>query len=176
MIRKHCEKKKKKEGNYLRQRPKKSVPFNPRDRKRVWDAVVDWLSICQIPILELRLSEKLAGREGERLIKRPPVKMPTLSKLYTMQEASHHNTQDDCWIVVDNKVPFLFPLGSFFFFFFFLLPWWCESIKLLIWFNSLAKKLGFEYWVSHRLVAPWAWKIKLLSRCRTTGCKTFENN
>ncbi|KAJ0037654.1 hypothetical protein Pint_23479 [Pistacia integerrima] len=30
--------------------------------------------------------------------------MPTLTKLYTMQEASQHNTQDDCWIVVDNKV------------------------------------------------------------------------
>ncbi|KDO70318.1 hypothetical protein CISIN_1g041866mg, partial [Citrus sinensis] len=30
--------------------------------------------------------------------------MPTLSKLYTMQEAAHHNTKDDCWIVVHNKV------------------------------------------------------------------------
>ncbi|PRQ40615.1 putative cytochrome b5-like heme/steroid binding domain-containing protein [Rosa chinensis] len=30
--------------------------------------------------------------------------MPTLTKLYTMQEASQHNTKDDCWIVVDGKV------------------------------------------------------------------------
>lgn len=36
--------------------------------------------------------------------KSPPIKMPTLSKLYTMQEAAHHNTKDDCWIVVHNKV------------------------------------------------------------------------
>ncbi|KAJ4710725.1 cytochrome b5 [Melia azedarach] len=30
--------------------------------------------------------------------------MATLSKLYTMQEASQHNSKDDCWIVIDNKV------------------------------------------------------------------------
>ncbi|XP_044491909.1 cytochrome b5 [Mangifera indica] len=30
--------------------------------------------------------------------------MPTLTKLYTIQEASQHNTRDDCWIVVNNKV------------------------------------------------------------------------
>ncbi|KAI9169317.1 hypothetical protein LWI28_010639 [Acer negundo] len=30
--------------------------------------------------------------------------MATLSQLYTMQEASLHNTKDDCWIVIDNKV------------------------------------------------------------------------
>ncbi len=30
--------------------------------------------------------------------------MPTLSKLYTMQEASEHNTKDDCWVVIDGKV------------------------------------------------------------------------
>ncbi|KAK8260036.1 hypothetical protein V6Z11_D13G095900 [Gossypium hirsutum] len=30
--------------------------------------------------------------------------MPTLTKLYTMQEASQHNTKDDCWIVIDGKV------------------------------------------------------------------------
>nr|KJB79810.1 hypothetical protein B456_013G095300 [Gossypium raimondii] len=29
--------------------------------------------------------------------------MPTLTKLYTMQEASQHNTKDDCWIVIDGK-------------------------------------------------------------------------
>ncbi|KAF2294954.1 hypothetical protein P3X46_017207 [Hevea brasiliensis] len=30
--------------------------------------------------------------------------MPTLTKLYTMDEASQHNTKDDCWIVIDGKV------------------------------------------------------------------------
>ncbi|KAK9277382.1 hypothetical protein L1049_006925 [Liquidambar formosana] len=30
--------------------------------------------------------------------------MPTLTKLYTMQEASEHNTKDDCWVVIDGKV------------------------------------------------------------------------
>ncbi|KDP41326.1 hypothetical protein JCGZ_15733 [Jatropha curcas] len=30
--------------------------------------------------------------------------MPTLTKLYTMQEAAEHNTKDDCWIVIDGKV------------------------------------------------------------------------
>ncbi|KAI9091944.1 hypothetical protein K1719_027879 [Acacia pycnantha] len=30
--------------------------------------------------------------------------MPTISKLYTMQEASQHNTKDDCWVVIDGKV------------------------------------------------------------------------
>ncbi|KAJ8760419.1 hypothetical protein K2173_015086 [Erythroxylum novogranatense] len=30
--------------------------------------------------------------------------MPTLTKLYTMQEASQHNTKDDCWIVIDGMV------------------------------------------------------------------------
>ncbi|XP_039054764.1 cytochrome b5-like [Hibiscus syriacus] len=30
--------------------------------------------------------------------------MPTLTKLYTMQEASQHNTKDDCWVVIDDKV------------------------------------------------------------------------
>ncbi|KAL0327117.1 UNVERIFIED_CONTAM: cytochrome isoform A [Sesamum angustifolium] len=30
--------------------------------------------------------------------------MPTLTKIYTMEEASEHNTKDDCWVVVDGKV------------------------------------------------------------------------
>ncbi|KAB2048031.1 hypothetical protein ES319_A13G086800v1 [Gossypium barbadense] len=30
--------------------------------------------------------------------------MPTLTKLYTMQEAAQHNTKDDFWIVIDGKV------------------------------------------------------------------------
>ncbi|KAL6983312.1 Cytochrome b5 isoform A [Sarracenia purpurea var. burkii] len=30
--------------------------------------------------------------------------MPTLTKLYTMQEASQHNTAGDCWVVIDGKV------------------------------------------------------------------------
>ncbi|KAK4479816.1 hypothetical protein RD792_015355 [Penstemon davidsonii] len=30
--------------------------------------------------------------------------MPTLTKLYTMEEASEHNTAEDCWVVIDGKV------------------------------------------------------------------------
>ncbi|KAH7516115.1 hypothetical protein FEM48_Zijuj10G0100700 [Ziziphus jujuba var. spinosa] len=30
--------------------------------------------------------------------------MPTLTKLYTIQEASQHNSKDDCWVVIDGKV------------------------------------------------------------------------
>ncbi|KAK8526066.1 hypothetical protein V6N12_020547 [Hibiscus sabdariffa] len=30
--------------------------------------------------------------------------MPTLTKLYSMEEASQHNTKDDCWVVIDGKV------------------------------------------------------------------------
>ncbi|GKV22408.1 hypothetical protein SLEP1_g32286 [Rubroshorea leprosula] len=30
--------------------------------------------------------------------------MPTLAKLYSMEEVSGHNTKDDCWIVIDGKV------------------------------------------------------------------------
>ncbi|KAF5449497.1 hypothetical protein F2P56_029937 [Juglans regia] len=30
--------------------------------------------------------------------------MPTLWKLYTMQEASQHNSKEDCWVVIDGKV------------------------------------------------------------------------
>ncbi|KAJ7953934.1 cytochrome b5-like [Quillaja saponaria] len=30
--------------------------------------------------------------------------MPTLTKLYTMQEASKHKTKDDCWVVIDGKI------------------------------------------------------------------------
>ncbi|XP_051145711.1 cytochrome b5 [Andrographis paniculata] len=30
--------------------------------------------------------------------------MPTLTKLYTMEEASQHNTGGDCWVVIDGKV------------------------------------------------------------------------
>ncbi|KAL3751507.1 hypothetical protein ACJRO7_012354 [Eucalyptus globulus] len=30
--------------------------------------------------------------------------MPTITKLYSMQEASQHNTKEDCWIVIDDKV------------------------------------------------------------------------
>ncbi|KAK3035959.1 hypothetical protein RJ639_031382 [Escallonia herrerae] len=30
--------------------------------------------------------------------------MPTLTKLYTMQEAAQHNTKEDCWVVIDGKV------------------------------------------------------------------------
>ncbi|XP_031099533.1 cytochrome b5 [Ipomoea triloba] len=30
--------------------------------------------------------------------------MPTLTKLYSMAEASEHNTKEDCWVVIDGKV------------------------------------------------------------------------
>ncbi|MCD7445933.1 Cytochrome b5 isoform A [Datura stramonium] len=30
--------------------------------------------------------------------------MPTITKLITMEEASQHNTKDDCWVVIDGKV------------------------------------------------------------------------
>ncbi|XP_052185861.1 cytochrome b5 [Diospyros lotus] len=30
--------------------------------------------------------------------------MPILTKLISMQEASLHNSKDDCWIVIDGKV------------------------------------------------------------------------
>lgn len=30
--------------------------------------------------------------------------MPTLTKLFSMQEASLHNSKDDCWVVIDGKV------------------------------------------------------------------------
>lgn len=31
-------------------------------------------------------------------------RMPTLTKLYSMEEAATHNKQDDCWVVIDGKV------------------------------------------------------------------------
>lgn len=42
-------------------------------------------------------------------------KMPQLTKLYTMAEASEHNTKDDCWVVIDGKVPLLPKKKGFFF-------------------------------------------------------------
>ncbi|EPS63893.1 hypothetical protein M569_10892, partial [Genlisea aurea] len=30
--------------------------------------------------------------------------MPTITKIYSMLEASQHNTRGDCWIVVEGKV------------------------------------------------------------------------
>jgi cytochrome b involved in lipid metabolism len=32
--------------------------------------------------------------------------MPTLTKLYSLEDAARHNTADDCWVVVDGKVSF----------------------------------------------------------------------
>uniref|UniRef100_A0A803QQ18 Cytochrome b5 heme-binding domain-containing protein n=1 Tax=Cannabis sativa TaxID=3483 RepID=A0A803QQ18_CANSA len=31
--------------------------------------------------------------------------MPSLTKLFSMEEISQHNTKDDCWVVIDDKVP-----------------------------------------------------------------------
>ena len=45
--------------------------------------------------------------------------MPTLSKLYSMQEASEHNTKDDCWVVIDGKVHVFFSFFHFFIFYFY---------------------------------------------------------
>ncbi|KAK8940692.1 Cytochrome b5 isoform B [Platanthera zijinensis] len=30
--------------------------------------------------------------------------MPTLTRLYSMQEAAKHTTREDCWVVIDGKV------------------------------------------------------------------------
>ncbi|KAF4367887.1 cytochrome b5 [Cannabis sativa] len=30
--------------------------------------------------------------------------MPSLTKLFSMEEISQHNTKDDCWVVIDDKV------------------------------------------------------------------------
>ncbi|GFP87299.1 cytochrome b5 isoform a [Phtheirospermum japonicum] len=30
--------------------------------------------------------------------------MPTITKLFTMEEAAQHNTNEDCWVVIDGKV------------------------------------------------------------------------
>lgn len=30
--------------------------------------------------------------------------MPTITKLYSLQEASQHNTREDCWVVIHGKV------------------------------------------------------------------------
>ena len=40
---------------------------------------------------------------------REGAEMPTLTKLYSMEEAALHNTPDDCWVVVDGKVAPLYP-------------------------------------------------------------------
>ncbi|XP_068654915.1 cytochrome b5-like [Aristolochia californica] len=30
--------------------------------------------------------------------------MPTITKLFTLQEASEHNKKEDCWVVIDGKI------------------------------------------------------------------------
>ncbi|KAF2560168.1 hypothetical protein F2Q68_00014131 [Brassica cretica] len=60
--------------------------------------------------------------------------MPTLTKIYSMEEVAAHNKQDDCWIVIDGKVYDVTPYmdehpggddvllavtGTFFFFFYY---------------------------------------------------------
>ncbi|KNA14665.1 hypothetical protein SOVF_105330 [Spinacia oleracea] len=43
------------------------------------------------------MEKGLRFKEGER-------EMPTLTKLFSMEEAAQHNTKDDCWVVIDGKV------------------------------------------------------------------------
>jgi cytochrome b involved in lipid metabolism len=51
----------------------------------------------------------LVDTEGSR----EGAEMPTLTKLYSMEEAALHNTPDDCWVIVDGKVaPLYCPLIS----------------------------------------------------------------
>ncbi|RWW13407.1 hypothetical protein GW17_00022874, partial [Ensete ventricosum] len=40
--------------------------------------------------------------------------MATLSKLYSMREATEHNTRDDCWVVIHGKVRSFYHSFSFF--------------------------------------------------------------
>lgn len=63
-----------------------------RKRGKGWERVLVALSIVNISYRESAADNN------------PQIKMPTLTKLYTIQEASQHNTRDDCWIVVNNKV------------------------------------------------------------------------
>lgn len=78
--------------------------------------------------------------------------MPTLSKLYSMQEASEHNTKDDCWVVIDGKVHVFFSFFHFFIFYFYELVGFFLSLKLLdylykaIWVLFLLFKI-FALWV-----------------------------
>ncbi|KAG8661632.1 cytochrome b5 [Manihot esculenta] len=56
-----------------------------------------------------RFNEREIFETKERFLretKETPVlnSMPTLTKLYTMHEASQHKTKEDCWIVIDGKV------------------------------------------------------------------------
>ncbi|XP_010257977.1 PREDICTED: cytochrome b5-like [Nelumbo nucifera] len=30
--------------------------------------------------------------------------MPTITRIYTLQQAAEHNKRDDCWVVIDGKV------------------------------------------------------------------------
>lgn len=49
-----------------------------------------------------RKKKKKGGGEKKALVKKE--KMPTITKLYSMEEVSKHNTKDDCWIVVHGNV------------------------------------------------------------------------
>ncbi|XP_020592432.1 cytochrome b5 [Phalaenopsis equestris] len=42
--------------------------------------------------------------EREREREREREAMPTLTRLYSMQEAAQHSTREDCWVVIDGKV------------------------------------------------------------------------
>uniref|UniRef100_A0A0E0D6Y6 Cytochrome b5 heme-binding domain-containing protein n=1 Tax=Oryza meridionalis TaxID=40149 RepID=A0A0E0D6Y6_9ORYZ len=58
-------------------------------------AAVD--SSRSLVILGRRRLEAAEQREREE-------EMPTLTKLYSLEEAARHNTADDCWVVVDGKI------------------------------------------------------------------------
>ncbi|KAK1272439.1 Cytochrome b5 isoform B [Acorus gramineus] len=57
----------------------------------------------------IHIQEELEPKfEEQNLQKSESVKilesMPTLTKIFSMQEISQHNERDDCWVVIDGKV------------------------------------------------------------------------
>ncbi|KAJ3669790.1 hypothetical protein LUZ60_010114 [Juncus effusus] len=56
-------------------------------------------AISSVYLPTLSLFER---KESDRV--RESWKMPIIEKLYSMKEVAEHNSDDDCWIVVDGKV------------------------------------------------------------------------
>ncbi|XP_020091337.1 cytochrome b5 isoform X2 [Ananas comosus] len=48
--------------------------------------------------------KKEKKKKGKKKALARKEKMPTITKLYSMEEVSKHNTNDDCWIVVNGNV------------------------------------------------------------------------